>query len=90
MPPQSSPRKDRAVRLVTSGKFDAKGAVVRKQHNNDAPHMRLHTETRTHTRPYMHTSDSYKQIDSDDKDAIEKAISALAACGDSDDDDDGA
>ena len=28
MPPQSSPRKDRAVRLVISGKFDAKGAVV--------------------------------------------------------------
>ena len=28
MPPQSSPRKDRAVRLVISGKFDAKGAVA--------------------------------------------------------------
>ena len=27
MPPQSSPRKDRAVRLVLSGEFDAKGAV---------------------------------------------------------------
>ena len=27
MPPQSSPRKDRAVNLVLSGEFDARGAA---------------------------------------------------------------